>query len=78
MKRKLSPKGLAWGGVILLAAGALVVLAVVAVRQGWLAVLLDKDALQGFVARFGVWGPLVFIALQMAQVVVSFIPGNVT
>jgi len=38
----------------------------------------DQQALQEYIARAGIWAPLVFFALQVLQVMVSPIPGNVT
>ncbi len=38
----------------------------------------DREAFQAFVDGFGFWGPLVFVLLQIVQVIISFIPGNVT
>lgn len=38
----------------------------------------SQDSLQAFIKSFGVWAPVLFLALQVVQVVVSPIPGNVT
>ncbi len=75
---KLTKKKLLWGGVVLLVLAALVALALVARQNGWLDVFLERESMRDFIDRAGLWGPLVFIALQIVQVVVSFIPGGVT
>lgn len=62
--------------------GALVVTAVafaalyVAVRR-YAPFLFDPDALQQWIAGFGIWAPLVFVGLQAAQVIAAPIPGQV-
>ena len=38
----------------------------------------SQQALQEFIKSFGVWAPVLFLAIQVIQVVVSPIPGNVT
>lgn len=40
--------------------------------------LADPVALRAWVAGFGIWAPVVFIALQALQVIVAPIPGQVT
>ena len=46
---------------------------------GWRAGLFTStDALHGFLGRMGVWAPVVFILIQILQVVVPIIPGGVT
>jgi uncharacterized membrane protein YdjX (TVP38/TMEM64 family) len=37
----------------------------------------DADAVRAFILRYGIWGPLVLIALQAGQVVLAPIPGQV-
>ena len=46
--------------------------------RGYLAVFESTETLQEYVGSFGVWAPLVFILLQIAQVIFAPIPGNVT
>lgn len=46
--------------------------------RGYLAVFESTESLQEFVSSFGMWAPLVFILLQIAQVICAPIPGNVT
>lgn len=47
-------------------------------NQGYLEVFKSTQALQDYVEGFGVWAPLAFILLQLIQVIVAPIPGNVT
>ena len=47
-------------------------------QLGILQLFQDVGALQELVRGFGVWAPLVFIVLQIVQVIFSFIPGNIT
>jgi len=43
-----------------------------------LKVLKEADSARRFILSFGIWAPAIFILLQMLQVVVSPIPGEVT
>ena len=36
----------------------------------------DIDRLQAFIQRCGVWAPLVFVLMQIAQILLAFIPGG--
>lgn len=47
-------------------------------NQGYLEVFKSTQALQDYVEGFGVWASLAFILLQLIQVIVAPIPGNVT
>jgi uncharacterized membrane protein YdjX (TVP38/TMEM64 family) len=40
-------------------------------------VLTDAEALRAFIRRYGIWGPLVLVALQTGQVVLAPIPGQI-
>lgn len=42
-----------------------------------LALLADAPALRAFVGQYGVWAPLVLVALQALQVVVAPVPGQI-
>lgn len=46
--------------------------------RGYLEIFESIESLQEFVNSFGGWAPLVFILLQIAQVIFAPIPGNVT
>lgn len=41
-------------------------------------VFVDPQKLQDFISGFGIWAPLAFFALQLIQVVLAPIPGNVS
>ncbi len=63
----------------IIGAAALVALGVAAWRWGaqvW-ELFRDRAALQAWIASFGVWAPLVGIALNAAQVIAAPIPGQV-
>jgi uncharacterized membrane protein YdjX (TVP38/TMEM64 family) len=63
--------------------GAVALVAVLAVAGVWLvraplaAIFRDPASLHGALRRYGVWAPVVFMALQAAQVIVAPIPGHV-
>ena len=40
-------------------------------------ILTDEEAMRDFVDRFGIWGPVIFIFLQFAQVIVPCVPGSI-
>ena len=54
---------------------ALVLFCVYGWAVGW---FRDTDSMRAFVARAGVMGPVVFVIIQILQVVLPFIPGGVT
>ena len=47
-------------------------------RNGLIEFFSSKDKIQEYVASFGIWAPLAFMALQIIQVIIAPIPGNVT
>ena len=53
-------------------------LAVVAWKLGYLSLLSDPDAIAEWMRQSGAWGPLICIAAQFVQVVVFFVPGEIT
>ncbi|MCK5128246.1 MAG: TVP38/TMEM64 family protein [Clostridiales bacterium] len=55
-----------------------VVLYFVMKSNGWLDIFESTQRLQDYVSGFGIWAPVVFMALQVVQVIISPIPGNVT
>lgn len=60
-------------------AGILLAAAVVAFAAWILASLaMDRGRLVAFVSSCGAWAPLAFFAIQLAQVIIAPIPGNVT
>ena len=53
----------------------IVVLTIYGVKTG---LLTDRDKLEMLVKKSGIWGPLLFITIQMVQVVLPVIPGGIT
>lgn len=66
---------------------AIILIAIIAVfivlyfvfeRMGWLDIFKSTEILHEYISGFGIWAPLVFAALQILQVIISPIPGNIT
>lgn len=65
---------------------ALIIAAIVALtavyfwlkETGRLGVFSSKETFRDWLSQFGAWAPFIFILLQIAQVIVAFIPGEVT
>lgn len=74
---KKKPKWLKWI-LIALAIVALIVLYFWLEHTGRLGIFSSKEEFREWLAQFGVWAPTIFVLLQVAQVVVAFIPGEVT
>ncbi len=55
--------------------GVCIVLAIIAWQNG---LLTDEDALEAFVKNAGVFGFVVFILIQIVQVIIPILPGGVT
>lgn len=53
----------------------IVVLTIYGVKTG---LLTNRDKLEMLVKESGIWGPLLFITIQMVQVVLPIIPGGIT
>lgn len=53
----------------------IVVLTIYGVQSG---LLTDRDKLEMLVKKSGIWGPVLFITIQMVQVVLPIIPGGIT
>ncbi len=53
-------------------------LAVVAWKLGYLSLLSDPGGIAEWMRESGAWGPLICIAAQFVQVVVFFVPGEIT
>jgi len=47
-------------------------------HYGLIAFFQSGDEIQEYIAGFGIWAPLAFFALQLIQVIITPIPGNVT
>ena len=41
-------------------------------------VLTDRQQMEMLVKKSGLWGPILFIAIQMIQVVIPIVPGGIT
>lgn len=52
-----------------------ILLAILAYRAG---LFTNKQAMVDFIQGFGIWGPIVFIAIQILQCIVPIIPGGLT
>ncbi len=57
---------------------AFIVLYFIMANNGWLDVFKSVEKLQDYISGFGIWAPLVFCAIQVLQVIISPIPGNIT
>ena len=56
-----------------------IILTVIAVIYGYQkGIFTSADKLQALVKEAGIWGPLLFIGIQLIQVVVPIIPGGIT
>jgi uncharacterized membrane protein YdjX (TVP38/TMEM64 family) len=75
---KLSKSQWIWSAVLAVMIAALVVLYIIGKNNGWFSVFESRESLRAYVSSFGDWAPLVFIALQFMQVIISPIPGNLT
>jgi len=64
--------------ILLLPAIGLPVLAVLAWKLGYLSLLSDPDSVADWMRASGAWGPLICIAAQFVQVVIFFVPGEIT
>ncbi|AGA69037.1 hypothetical protein Desdi_1544 [Desulfitobacterium dichloroeliminans LMG P-21439] len=64
--------------LLIIGVGILIVIAAL-VYWGWpyLSLLSDPDRIRDLIIRSGTWGPLVFISMQVVQILVAPIPGQV-
>ena len=76
--KKLLDNKILISSVLILIVVIFVVLYFVLARNGWLDIFGSVDILQEYIAGFGLWAPLVFCAIQVLQVIISPIPGNIT
>lgn len=53
----------------------IVILTIYGVKTG---ILTDREKLEMLVKESGIWGPLLFVLIQMVQVVIPIIPGGIT
>jgi uncharacterized membrane protein YdjX (TVP38/TMEM64 family) len=47
-------------------------------HMGWLDIFGSVETIQEYISGFGIWAPIAFAALQILQVIISPIPGNIT
>ena len=55
--------------------GALIIFSVYGYQKG---IFTNRDQLELFIRQSSFWGPLLFIVIQLAQVVIAVIPGGLT
>ena len=55
--------------------GALIIFSVYGYQKG---IFTSRDQLELFIRQSSFWGPLLFIVIQIAQVVIAVIPGGLT
>jgi uncharacterized membrane protein YdjX (TVP38/TMEM64 family) len=60
-----------------LAVAIVALVALTLLARPHLALLTDAPALRAFIAQYGIWAPLVLIALQAVQVVAAPVPGQI-
>lgn len=79
-EKKAQPAWKKWMPLVwlVLIIGALVGLYFHLDALGYMEMFKSIEALQAYVEGWGVWAPVVFILLQIAQVICAPIPGNVT
>lgn len=65
-------------GLAALAIVALMALYFYLRAKGQLAMFNSAEAFREWLLQFGVWAPIIFVLLQVAQVLLAFIPGEVT
>jgi len=79
MRRMALTKEQIWSGIVLLIVIGLIIGGYcIADSLGWFDLFSSQKELQAYVLSFGVWAPLAFFSLQIVQVIISPIPGNVT
>lgn len=78
INKQTQKKILQWVLIVLLAAAAIAGIYFLLKHYGLLEILSSQEKLQEYVAGFGIWAPIVFVLLQMMQVIIAPIPGNVT
>lgn len=41
-------------------------------------IFTSEEALSGFLTKVGIWGPIIFIIIQLVQVIIPIIPGGIS
>ncbi len=65
---------LSWATTIL-GTAACILFVIYGLQEG---LFSSQEAMARFLSKFGIWGPLVFVAIQVVQVVIPIIPGGVS
>ena len=55
--------------------GALLIFTIYGIRTG---ILTDRSQMEALVSRSGIYGPLLFVLIQIIQVVIPIVPGGIT
>lgn len=59
------------------AAGILACILLVA--YGWKSgIFSSKESMEAFIGGFGIWGPVVFVLIQIVQVIIPILPGGIS
>lgn len=67
-------KKLSWAATIM-GTAACILFVIYGLKEG---LFSSQEAMARFLSKFGIWGPLVFVAIQVVQVVIPIIPGGVS
>jgi len=54
-----------------------VILAAILARDTWMTIFSSRTELQAWLEQFGFWAPVVYVAVQVFQVVIFIVPGEV-
>ena len=73
MRRQAVKKATNFTTLVLI--GALIIFSVYGYQKG---IFTSRDQLELFIRQSSFWGPLLFIVIQIAQVVIAVIPGGLT
>ena len=55
--------------------GALLIFTIYGIRTG---IFTDRSQMEALVSKSGIYGPLLFVLIQIIQVVIPIIPGGIT
>ncbi len=75
---KITKKQIIWISILVAVVGILVAVYYIGRSYGWFAFFESTQNIQSYVSSFGPLAPLIFFAIQFAQVIISPIPGNLT
>lgn len=74
--RKTPPKAFKWS--YLTTAAGIAFCAAFTIYGMKMNLFTSQEALEAFLTPFGIWGPILFVGIQVVQVVVPIIPGGVS